>query len=129
MRQGAGHDAEVGERVGADRAAIALQVTNAVLQVPSREFGQLGMEPGAHGHDGAVGQRGRLLRHLVGTGHEPDAFGRVLERVVGGPPAAGLVLAHLPARGEAFWPGGSFSLSVYVKATPGSGYQRASGAR
>ena len=81
VRERAGHDAEVPEGIGPDRAAVTLEIAGAVLKVAGREFGQLRGEPGAHGDHAAVVQRRCLLRHLVGAGHQPDTVGRMLERL------------------------------------------------
>ena len=98
MRQRAGDDAELRERVIADQPAVALDIVRAVLQIAVRQARQVFMEPGAHLHRLAVRQPHRLFGHAVGTGHDPDAFGGLVEPVLRHEARAALLVAGLPAR-------------------------------
>ena len=77
--QRAGDDRELGERIGADFAAVAGDVGGRIIEIA---LGQAGCRIEFRGEEGAQGQRRLavachgLLAHDPGAGHEVDAVGR-----------------------------------------------------
>ena len=100
VRQRAGDHAEIAERIVADEAAVALDVAGAVLQVAAGQASKLGMKPGPDRDRFAAFQCHGLVRHLVRSGHDPDAFSGVHKLVLGDGARAGLAHALLAARRE-----------------------------
>ena len=100
VRQRAGDHTEIVERIVADEAAVALDVAGAVLQVAAGQASKLGMKPSPDRDDFAVIQRNGLLRHLVRSGHDPDAFSRLRKLVLCDGARADFIHALLAARCE-----------------------------